>query len=51
MELPQSFCFSSGGANPKITCQVVEDKDQLEGPQTKSYDANSLRRYFSDDVD
>ena len=30
---------------------IVEDKDQLEGPQTKSYDANFLRGYFSDDVE
>ena len=30
---------------------IVEDKDQLEGPQTKSYDANFLRGYFLDDIE
>ncbi len=29
----------------------VEDEDQLEGPQTKSYDTSFLRGYFLDNVE
>ena len=30
---------------------IIEDKDQLEGPKSESYDASSLRSYFSDDAE
>ena len=30
---------------------IVEDKDQVEGPQSERYDANFLRGYFSDDIE